>query len=768
MATELEDLRDALLRVIESSPAGRRRIAEVLESSVVPGLFETWMQPQKGENWAALQTSSLKQLRRYDPGVLAELQAVAAEQDSAPRQTGTASGVTAAGSRSIAAGGDIGVAITGDSVTHVAGDHLDFRDATFHDQVIGVQHVRNTYESRSGVPQPVVEDWPSAKDVEPLAHGVRPTRRVQGLPLLPPYVRRDADGAVRAAVEQAGADGGLVVVLGEPFAGKTRTALDAVAEVHPDTRVFAPARGEDLRTLPAVLRGRPDSFVLWLDDLDTHLGDGLEPRLLAQLTGQGVMVLATLREDAYDECRNTPRGRVLDLAHMVELPRGWSEAERERAGRASDVRLAGAARRSGAEGIAAYLSVGPLLWEEWRRARRADRHPRGHALVRAAIDLARCGLQGPVSLDLLVEVHEVYDGVAGMERESVDEALLWAVEKRHGALRMLRRSGARMWEAAPYLVETVAQDTSYPAVDVPVWRCALEAARGDAAYDFEVVARRAGEAFRSAADAGDSQAMFDLGRLREDLGKDAEAEEWFRRAAEAGHTEAAGRLGRLFVQRGETKDAEPFLEVAAEAGDAGAATLLGKVLLERAGEWLRTGAAGHDQEAYHLLGDLAFGSGDDDGAWDHYVSAAMAGRAEVAISFARWHMLHNEGETARVWLQRAADAGNESATEALNLAWDTPDTLANAESYFEDTDGYPLDVAHHGVVLEKQGRLDEARARYEEAHASGDSYGAYRLAVLLEAQAKSDEARTWYRKAADMGHPAAKKVLDGNPDTVKE
>ncbi|WP_307029694.1 hypothetical protein [Streptomyces canus] len=665
MTTELEDLRDALLRVIESSPAGRQRVTEVMARSLVPGLFETWMQPQKGGNWAALQTSSLEQLRRYDQGVFADLQAVAAEQDSVPRQTGTASGVAAGGSRSIAAGGDIGVAITGDFATHVAGDHIDFRDATFHDQVIGVQHVRNTYENRSGVPHPVVEDWPSAKDVEPLAHGVRPTRRVQGLPLLPPYVWRDADGAVRAAVEQAGAGGGLVVVLGEPFAGKTRTALETVAEVLPGARVFAPARGEDLRALPAVLRGRPDSFVLWLDDLDTHLGDGLEPRLLAQLTGQGVAVLATLREDAYDDCRNTPRGRVLDLAHMVELPREWSEAERERAGTTGDARMTEAARCSGAEGIAAYLSVGPLLWEEWQRARRADRHPRGHALVRAAIDLARCGLQGPVSLDLLVTVHEAYDGVAGMERESVDDALLWAAEKRHGALRMLRRSGARMWEAAPYLVETAAQDASCPAVDASVWRWALEAARGDAAYDFEVVARRAGEVFRSAADAGDSRAMFDLGLLAESLGRDGETEGWFWRAAEAGQTEAAGRLGRLFVERGEAKDAEPFLEAAAEAGDAGAAALLGKVLLERAGQWLRAGAAGHDLEAHHLLGDLYFAGGDDDGAWDQYVAAATAGRAEVAISFARWHMVHNERETAKVWLQRAADAGSESGGRSV-------------------------------------------------------------------------------------------------------
>jgi TPR repeat protein len=94
--------------------------------------------------------------------------------------------------------------------------------------------------------------------------------------------------------------------------------------------------------------------------------------------------------------------------------------------------------------------------------------------------------------------------------------------------------------------------------------------------------------------------------------------------------------------------------------------------------------------------------------------------------------------------------------------------VEDAAEYFGDTDGYPLDIAHHGVVLEKPGRPDEARVQYEKAHASGDPYGAYRLAALLEKQGKPDEAKTWYREAADLGHPAAKKVLDGNPDTVKE
>lgn len=126
---------------------------------------------------------------------------------------------------------------------------------------------------------------------------------------------------------------------------------------------------------------------------------------------------------------------------------------------------------------------------------------------------------------------------------------------------------------------------------------------------------------------------------------------------------------------------------------------------------------------------------------------------------------------AEVFLARAADAGDTLAADLLKAArGDVPDT-DDLETYFEDTADtrtFPLDATHYGVALEKQGRLDEARAYYEKGHDRGDAYGAYRLAVLLNKQGNPDEAQTWYRKAADLGHPGAKKALAENPDTVGE
>ncbi|MFF4290409.1 tetratricopeptide repeat protein [Streptomyces sp. NPDC001633] len=630
---------------------------------------------------------------------------------------------------------------------------------------------------RSALPDP--DGWPRAEDVDPVALGVRPTHRIPGLPALPPYVLRDRDDALSAAVTRAREAGGLVLVLGEPFAGKSRTALEAMAQGLAGFRVFAPARGADLRGLPALLQGRPGRYVLWLDDLDGHLGDaaggggggGLEPRLLSQLTALGVTVLATMREDAYDEHRHAPHGRVLDLATVVELAREWSPAERarlaHRAGRAGDPRLVDALCSSGPEGAAAYLTLGPLLWDEWWRARRADRHPRGHALVRAALDLARCGLHGPLPMDLLTKVHEGYANVTGMDREPLADAREWATERRHGLLRFLVRGTDDTWRVAPFLLEAAARHETLPPVDGRIWRYALAVARTDDTYDYPALAATAREAFRRAAEAGDSAALHHLGLVAESLGEGTEAEEWFRRAADAGRPESAGRLGRMLADRGEGKAAEPYLELAAESGDAEAATLLGKLLRERAEHWLGVGREGGSAEAAYLWGDLRLAAGDGIEAFDGYCEAIEARCADVAGSYGSLLLLWNHRRGAEVWLRRAADSGDERAAQRLRDLLETVTPGETEEELQGDAEkGRALAAANYGVFLETRGDPEQARPWYLKAYESGDPYGAFRLAGLHKKAGEPAEARAWYRKAAALGHPGAKRALEEEDGTL--
>ncbi|MFG3118730.1 tetratricopeptide repeat protein [Streptomyces sp. NPDC048197] len=650
--------------------------------------------PESPEEATARWQASLRGLLEQHPEAAGELRALCEELSDA------SAGRPAPRVRNSVTGGSAGHLIQAETI-----NSLTFQASSF----------------PAALPDP--DGWPRAEDVDPVALGVRPTHRIPALPPLPPYVLRDRDDTLIAAVTRAREAGGLVLVLGEPFAGKSRTALEAMAQGLAGFRVFAPARGADLRGLPALLQGRPGRYVLWLDDLDGHLGDaaggggggGLEPRLLSQLTALGVTVLATMREDAYDEHRHTPHGRVLDLATVIELAREWSPAERarlaHRAGRTGDPRLVDALCSSGPEGVAAYLTLGPLLWDEWWRARRADRHPRGHALVRAALDLARCGLRGPLPMDLLVKAHEGYADVTGMDREAVPDAQAWARERRHGLLRFLVRGTGDTWRVAPFLLEAAERHETLPPVDGRIWRFALAVARTDDTYDYPAIAAAAREAFRRAAEAGDGTALHNLGLVAESLGERAEAEEWFRRAADAGRPESAGRLGRMLADRGEGKAAEPYLELAAEAGDAEAATLLGKLLRERAERWLGVGKEGGSVEAAYLWGDLRLAAGDDNGAFGSYYDAIRAGCAEAAGRWASMLLLWNDRGTAEVWLRRAADSGDEQAAQRLRDHFDavSPVDSTDLELQEDAEEGSALAAANLGIFLECRDRPEEAR-----------------------------------------------------------
>ncbi len=95
--------------------------------------------------------------------------------------------------------------------------------------------------------------------------------------------------------------------------------------------------------------------------------------------------------------------------------------------------------------------------------------------------------------------------------------------------------------------------------------------RGD---DVLAVAR-----WREAADAGDRDALFNLGqayRLGRGVATDLrEAERLYAAAASSGHAAAADNYGILLYQRGEREQAMPFIATAAERGDSRAQYLLG-------------------------------------------------------------------------------------------------------------------------------------------------------------------------------------------------
>ncbi|MFF2445418.1 hypothetical protein, partial [Priestia megaterium] len=101
---------------------------------------------------------------------------------------------------------------------------------------------------------------------------------------LPPYVERQIDKELRIRINSIPRTGEAVLIVGDSTAGKTRAAFEALRECFGDHRVFAPFDGPDLvSALPALVESK-DSCVLWLDNLERHIGpDGLTPQVLGLL-----------------------------------------------------------------------------------------------------------------------------------------------------------------------------------------------------------------------------------------------------------------------------------------------------------------------------------------------------------------------------------------------------------------------------------------------------------------------------------------------------
>ncbi|MGW6904898.1 hypothetical protein [Streptomyces sp. NPDC054940] len=757
MATELEELRDALVRAIRRSPEAARQILDVLERSGVPGLVALWTRPRAGVITSTEQLTSLERLRSDCPQEMSDLWAIAAAYalaHPAPHPhpypppaptTGSASGVTAGGTRSVAAGGDIGVAVTGDnarvmtgdSTTHVAGDHIDFSASTFHDRVVGVQH--NHYG-----PVPAPAEWRPVGTVGLREFGVRPTRPVSGLPDVPPYVPRDCDDDLRAKL----AGNSLVLILGDPCAGTSYTAWHGVRSLK-GHRLYAPAAGEDLRPLAAALRGSPGKYVVWLDKLTGHLGErGLDPSLLGSLNDLGAVVLATMSPADYYRRRKgaAPGDLVVAAARTVELAREWSEAELARLAALDDPRAYPAYMWSGREGVASYFAVGHHLYDEWRRVGTQLEHPRGQLLVRAAVDLARCGVTGAVSAELLRRVQEQY---RAEDRESFEDALAWATAPMFGASGLLvAGEGDGTWRAYGALVTEALRSDDLEPVPDEIWWMLLDAAREPAAeLNFAAVLAAARTALHPRVEAGDPAVA--LGFARRTEGEEREG--WLRRAADVGDPWAAVELAELLRDRGDEGSALSYLERAAEAGSVRAAARLGSLLRDRAEHWLRVAAEAGDGAAAHELGDLLVGPGYEDEAIRWYRRSAAAGHREVAGSLGAILSSWREPE-AEPWLRYAGAWGDERAIGLLAVHLSHDDLADSAELlrlYRQAMEGGDGSSARNlGDALEAMGRLDEAMECYRLAYDRGTVDVEADIAKLLQRQGKIAEAEEWFRRAA--------------------
>jgi hypothetical protein len=325
----------------------------------------------------------------------------------------------------------------------------------------------------------------------PLTTGVHAAaRRVTG-ERVPPYVPRDVDPALRQALGGSG----FVLLSGTAAAGKTRAGYEAIRAVLPGHVFIAPKGTDDIAAAMKAARAERDC-VLWLDSLQGYLGAGAvtSGSIAELLAGKGHhrVVLATLR--AAEESRlivmagSLSGGQLMRegqavlalVDHRIVIDRLFSSDERARAMAlaSQDSRLAAALGHVDRYGVAEYLSSGPQLQTEWDNAWERGTHPRGAALVAAAVDCRLAGFAAPLPRALLDELEQEYlDQHGGMllRPEPLAAAWAWATELRSSGSSPLWPAGPDTFDVFDYLVDVRAREPAQPVPDRTV-RASLELA----------------------------------------------------------------------------------------------------------------------------------------------------------------------------------------------------------------------------------------------------------------------------------------------------
>ncbi|MEZ0095919.1 tetratricopeptide (TPR) repeat protein [Streptacidiphilus sp. EB129] len=598
------------------------------------------------------------------------------------------------------------------------------------------------------------ERWPVTNDWDAILSGVHRARPDAEGAVVPTYVERDADRRLRTRLAAVARTGGLLLLIGDSTAGKTRSAFEAVRQVLPGYRILAPDTNAELACGVEIIAGLGQSCLVWLDDLDRFLGEeGLEPGLLAELVRLRIPVLATMQSRVFNTLtlqagrgstaqgnplahhRNTVGLRVLNQAETVEMERLWSREEIGRAKHCRDERVRSASRYHGSYGIAEYLTAGPELWREWRQASCVGGAPRGASLVAAAVDLARTGLKGPYPHKLVIGLHEAYLTATGglrLHPEPLESAVSWATQVRHGVTGLLMPGPGETWSVFDYLAGTARSESALPSVPIATWNAALRAEGADplhigmhAFHDdlFDVAEAALRPLIEESLDAA-----LNLATILTRTGRPEEAEVLCRRTAEGGQAAAWCRLAALLhPQEDREEEAEDAYRRAIEGGH------------------------GH---ANRGLGDLLAEVNRDDGAEVAYTEALAAGVDEAWCGLGDILARAGRREESNTAFRNAAESPNPAVWCRLGSSLTKAGRTEEAMKLFQRSHeaGHSHAQTEMGDLLTELGRADEAESAYLSAHGKGEAAAACRLGDLLMDAGRNVEAKASYRKALDDGH----------------
>lgn len=532
---------------------------------------------------------------------------------------------------------------------------------------------------------------------------------------LPVYIDRDFDFRLRTALAVQGR-GCFVILVGGSSTGKTRSLYEAVHEVAPNWRLVQPVETEELLELR---NDPPSRTVFWLDELQRYLGG--HPPLSAEcvwaLTRKENIVVGTLWPDQYD-ARVVARQpvtdeaedvrRLLKSAMVISVADAFSSTEletaRDKAAQDSRIRIALATRDAG---LTQALAGGPALVLSWEQAP----NPYAKAMITAAADAHRLGVQSPLSEDLLAGAMFGYLRTAQRVRPKeawLAAALPYATRPLHGDVSALSpvddgRAGTLAgYTVADYLAQHLRRHRRTEGVPHEAWQALVT--RIDRSADLRRLADSATTRLRYC------YAELALGRLVDEFGDGA----------------AAIELAQLLIRQDRFERAVDVLrgQLAVDPRDrvVGGHLFRSQDLWQRVEEIRPVAAAGNPAVRERLADILADGGVCDD----------LRVRADRGDTLAAEELVDQLTERGCLReLRERADRGHVYAAEALAdlyVAWGEVDLLQARALGGDQAAELRLSKVHAAGIRSAGAESEVAELR---ATAGGNPEAARQLCTLL-------------------------------------
>ena len=561
------------------------------------------------------------------------------------------------------------------------------------------------------------------------------------------YVPRDIDDELDAALKNSA----FVLLVGESKSGKSRSAYEGVRRCFPERALVLPARPSSLEALTSAGIDFSSS-VIWLDDLERYLvPEGLDDYVLSKLmTTPEVTIVATMRSRIHAQympegSKNPPEWRPLQTANHVRLQRLLTKAEIVRASAIlGNPNLKLYFERYG---LAEYLSAAPDLRNRFEDARESK--PAGWAIVRAVIELARCGLPviGSEPVNALA-MHYMSDFAASTG--TLEEAWNWAQEAIYGASALLSKQekGFRPFD---YLVDYVEKESE--SIPDAAWESALAEATAGQLLSVGFSAQNhkrfdvAEGAFQRVAASEDervaAEGNFALALLRLALGDPAKAIRFLQKSRKSGFAPASDVLAQLAIRRHKIRQAEVYYREVFEAIPPHGAHELGDIAAQRgrrdeARDWYERGAAAGSGPCAAHIGDMEIDEGNFAKAEEAYRTAMKQGVSNSADPLADALVQQGKWEEAIELLTLRAEAGVENAASHLAYHLEMEGNLKEAERWnrISAERGEMHGNGNVGLMLAKRGRRKrkEAISWLNLGHEERDYRVSTTLARLLESR----------------------------------